>query len=91
MQWLEPWTGPLGFSPLGFSPLGFSPALSLALTRAAYVPPPAWEVPANSANLPRPFHREVYDKNLGKSLQRLWAAARDEYIDASYPHRGSNP
>ena len=40
-------------------------------------------MPANSANLNRPFHSTVYDKNLGLSLQRLWAAARDNYVDAA--------
>ena len=30
-------------------------------------------MPANSANLQRPFHKTVYDVNLGKSLQKLWA------------------
>ena len=38
-------------------------------------------MPANSANLQRRFHREVYDRNLGKSLQNLWAAARAEFVD----------
>jgi len=38
-------------------------------------------MPANSANLQRPFHSTVYDANLGKSLQRLWAAAREQYVD----------
>ncbi len=38
-------------------------------------------MPANSANLRRPFHREVYDRNLGKSLRTLWAAARDQFVD----------
>ena len=38
-------------------------------------------MPANSANLRRPFHREAYDRNLGRSLQKLWAAARAQYVD----------
>ena len=38
-------------------------------------------MPANSANLQRWFHKTVYDKNLGKSLRTLWAAARDNYVD----------
>ena len=38
-------------------------------------------MPANSANLQRWFHKAVYDKNLGKSLRTLWAAARDQYLD----------
>ena len=40
-------------------------------------------MPANSANLRRPFHSQVYDLNLGKSLRKLWAAARDQYVDAA--------
>ena len=40
-------------------------------------------MPANSANLRRWFHREVYDKNLGKSLQVLWDAARPQFVDAN--------
>jgi len=32
-------------------------------------------MPANSKNLQRPFHKEVYDKNLGRSLRTLWASA----------------
>jgi len=40
-------------------------------------------MPANSANLQRPFHKAVYDVNLGKSLQRLWAAARPQFVDAA--------
>ena len=40
-------------------------------------------MPANSANLGRPFHRAVYDYNLGLSLRRLWASARDQYVDAA--------
>jgi hypothetical protein len=35
-------------------------------------------MPASSANLRRPFHRQVYDRNLGRSLRSLWAAAREE-------------
>ena len=40
-------------------------------------------MPANSANLQRPFHKAVYDRNLGRSLQALWGAARDQFVDAS--------
>ena len=66
-------------------------------------------MPANSANLQRPFHKQVtagslrgctvpracrppaspplppqvYDRNLGKSLRTLWAAARHQYLDPS--------
>ena len=39
-------------------------------------------MPANSANLNRTFHREIYDRNLGKSLRALWAAARDQFVDS---------
>jgi len=39
-------------------------------------------MPANSANLQRPFHRTVYDANLGKSLRELWTSARDQFVDA---------
>jgi predicted alpha/beta-fold hydrolase len=38
-------------------------------------------MPANSANLQRPFHSRVYDLNLGKSLRTLWGAAREQYVD----------
>ena len=38
-------------------------------------------MPANSANLQRWFHKTVYDANLGRSLRKLWAAARDNYLD----------
>ena len=38
-------------------------------------------MPANSENLQRPFHNQVYDRNLGVSLQKLWAAAREQYAD----------
>ncbi|EOD06252.1 hypothetical protein EMIHUDRAFT_222411 [Emiliania huxleyi CCMP1516] len=41
------------------------------------------DMPANSANLQRPFHKAVYDRNLGRSLQALWGAARDQFVDAS--------
>ena len=41
-----------------------------------------FNMPANSANLRRRFHSAVYDRNLGKSLQRLWAAARPQFVDA---------
>ena len=41
------------------------------------------DMPANSANLQRPFHKVVYDRNLGRSLSVLWAAARDQYVDSS--------
>ena len=41
------------------------------------------DMPANSANLQRPFHKAVYDRNLGRSLSVLWAAARDQYVDSS--------
>ena len=40
-------------------------------------------MPANSANLQRPFHSAVYDVNLGKSLRTLWDAARPQYVDAA--------
>jgi len=40
-------------------------------------------MPANSANLERPFHRKVYDRNLGRSLRLLWGAARDQFVDAA--------
>ena len=53
---------------------------SHAIDAAAAIATPL-NMPANSANLQRPFHRTVYDANLGKSLQALWAAARDQYVD----------
>ncbi len=52
-----------------------------ALDAAAALATPL-NMPANSANLARPFHSLVYDRNLGRSLRVLWAAARDQYIDA---------
>ena len=39
-------------------------------------------MPANSANLRRPFHSAVYDANLAKSLQKLWEASKDQYVEA---------
>lgn len=39
------------------------------------------DMPTSNANLQRFFHRQIYDRSLGKSLKGLWQQARDQFVD----------
>jgi len=51
-----------------------------AIDAAASIATP-FDMPTSTLNLGRFFHRNIYDRNLGKSLRTLWMRSRDQFVD----------